>query len=144
MSGYWTDDDLRDAVLRMHGPQAPQAIIGPVGSQQHDSAPIEESEASLQTRMVRLAREHGWLIHHVHDSRQTDWRGDAGFPDWVLCRESVLFIELKSRTGKPDAQQHRWLTMLGATTSLVEVYCWHPADWPLIHERLTRPWRQGL
>jgi len=144
MTSYWTEDDLRNAVLRMHGPQAQQASVGPVGSQRHDATPIDEPEASFQARLLRLARAHGWLCHHSHDSRRNEWGCDAGLPDLILVRDAVLFAELKTRTGKLTAEQERWLTMLSTTHSRVEVYCWRPADWPIIEQRITRPWRHGL
>ena len=145
MSTYWTDDDLRNAVLRMHGPQAPQASVGPVGSQRHDATPVDEPEASFQARILRLAKQHGWLCHHSHDSRRNEWGCDAGLPDLILVRDAILFAELKTRMGKLTAEQERWLTMLSHTRgSQVEVYLWHPADWPTIEGRLTRPWRHGL
>ena len=140
MSDYWTEADLRNAVLRMHGPQAPQASVGPVGSQRHDATPIDEPEASFQARILRLAKQHGWLCHHSHDSRRNEWGCDAGLPDLILVRDAVLFAELKTRTGKLTAEQERWLTMLSRAGQ--ETYIWRPADWPFIEERLTQPWRR--
>src|SRR6188474_2383965 len=99
-------------------------------------APVEETEASFQSRILRLGRQHGWLCYHTRDSR-----GSAeGFPDLVMVREAILFAELKTRTGKPTVEQDRWLQML-ARTQQVEVCCWRPADWPHIVQRLTQPWK---
>ena len=101
-------------------------------------APVEETEASFQSRILRLGRQHGWLCYHTRDSR-----GSAeGFPDLVMVRERIIFAELKTRTGKLTAEQERWLTMLSTTQSRVEVYCWRPAQWAVIEHRLTEPWRE--
>ena len=46
--------------------------------------------------VVDLARTLGWRVYHTYDSR----RSQPGFPDLVLVRERILFLELKSETGK--------------------------------------------
>ncbi|HEY5870710.1 MAG TPA: VRR-NUC domain-containing protein [Candidatus Tectomicrobia bacterium] len=103
---------------------------------QGTSCTRDELENSFQSRVVRLAKDHSWLVYHTRDSR-----GSAeGFPDLVLVREVIIFAELKTRTGKLTAEQDRWLTMLAAP-GLVSVYLWRPSDWPAIEQRLTRPWR---
>lgn len=68
--------------------------------------PLDLSEASLESRLVELAKLHGWLAYHTHDSR----RSAPGFPDWILLRDDrLLAIELKSATGKPTEKQLEWL-----------------------------------
>ncbi len=60
--------------------------------------------------------------------------GAAGFPDLVLCRERVLFAELKVR-GKPTPAQQEWLDAL--TLARVEAYFWTPNDWDEIETVLS-------
>jgi hypothetical protein len=84
----------------------------------------------------RVARAHGWLVYHTHDSR----RSDEGFPDLVLVREAVLMYELKTNTGKLTPAQQTWLTLL-ERTGQVECGVWRPRDLAAIEARLTRPWR---
>jgi hypothetical protein len=120
----WTEDEYAGFLAAQQRPGTAQ--------------PVEEPEARFQARILRLARQHGWLCYHTRDSR-----GSAeGFPDLVMVRESIIFAELKTRTGKLTAEQERWLTMLSTTQSRVEVYCWRPAQWAVIEHRLTEPWRE--
>lgn len=103
-------------------------------------AGADEAEASFQARVLRLARQHGWLCYHTRDSRGST----EGFPDLVMVRESIIFAELKTRTGKLTAEQTRWLHMLSHTgePGCVEVYLWRANDWPLVEARLTQPWKE--
>lgn len=90
-----------------------------------------------------------WHGYHTHNSRHSV----SGFPDWVLVRQPrILFVELKTDTGKisPDQQQWlgelahcethaRWLVEqvgLAGVQPIVEVHVWRPADWDQIVETL--------
>ena len=89
---------------------------------------IPMSEADLLAAVLSTAERFGWLAHHDRPARtEKGWRtaveGDAGFPDLVLARDSVvLFIELKSATGRVSVTQQRWLDALGAQV-------WRPDQW---------------
>ena len=93
-------------------------------------------ERDLLADIRKLAKQHGWLMYHTHDSRKSE----EGFPDFVLVREAVLMYEGKTNTGKLTPAQQTWLTML-ARTGQVECGVWRPRDLPAICERLARPWR---
>lgn len=81
------------------------------------------SEATLQVRVEAIARVHGWLAYHTHDSR----RSQAGFPDLTLVRDGrIVFAELKSETGRLRPEQREWLEQLGRAT---EVWVWRPSDY---------------
>jgi hypothetical protein len=96
--------------------------LAPPGPQQ------ELPEARLLSRVTAEARRLGYLVYHTHDSR----RSAPGFPDLVLCNGArLLFVELKSRTGKLTPEQSTWLSML-RHTGLVETYLWRPQDWPAL------------
>lgn len=83
------------------------------------------TERQWQDRVVDLARWHGWRTYHTHDSR----RSAAGFPDLVLVRGGrLLFVELKSSSGRVTPAQRVWLADLSACPG-VEVHLWRPADW---------------
>jgi len=70
------------------------------------------TEAQFQQAVVDLARLRGWLVFHVHDSR----RGlGAGFPDLVLVHQAtgeLLFVELKTTSGRVSTAQQEWLDAL--------------------------------
>lgn len=80
-----------------------------------------------------LAKQHGWLLYHTHRSD----RSEPGFPD-LVCTDGarLIFIELKSVTGKLTQRQAIWLDLL-RHTGQCEVYEWRPADWPKIVETLS-------
>lgn len=93
-------------------------------------AAITESE--LQGFVTTLARLHGWLAYHTHDSR----RSEAGFPDLTLVRDGrIIFAELKSEKGRITPAQQKWLDWLGRS-SAVDVYVWRPSDLDTIDEVL--------
>jgi hypothetical protein len=95
------------------------------------------SEAAWQTCVVDLARLYRWTVIHSADSRRqvigrdgtAQLVGDdgmAGFPDLMLIRERVVFVELKTATGRLRPAQHRILTSLRRAGQ--EVYLWRPDD----------------
>ena len=93
------------------------------------------SEAAFQDKVVRLAKDAGWMVYHTYDSR----RSEAGFPDLVLAHRDhgVIFAELKSASGKLTPAQQKWQNELSDATRLsdcagdryIDVLVWRPADW---------------
>jgi len=97
------------------------------------SLPVTQTEVQLLNEVLALAKSYGWLAYHTHDSR----RSPEGFPDLVLTNgTSVLFVELKTATGKLTAAQARWLTLLEHAGQ--ECAVWRPSDWPAIVTRLSK------
>ena len=89
------------------------------------------SEKGFQSQVLELARLSGWRCYHTFDSR----RSAAGFPDLCLVRRPlVLFIELKSETGRLRPEQAAWLAVLRGCEG-VEVRLWRPGDWSEIERR---------
>lgn len=87
------------------------------------SATAELSEKELQGQVVGIATITGWKrTYHTYDSR----RSHSGFPDLVLVRERIMFVELKSQTGKLGAMQKEWLEALIAAGA--EAYVIRPDD----------------
>ena len=83
------------------------------------------SEAEFQWRITKLAALYGWRVYHTYDSR----RSQPGFPDLVLVRPPrLLFVELKSATGRPTAAQQEWLMALAGVTR-VDARIWRPSQW---------------
>jgi hypothetical protein len=82
----------------------------------------------------------GWCWVHYRPGRSsrgwtTPLSGSAGFPDIVAVRGArVVFIELKSETGRLTDSQAAWLLALGQAGA--EVHCWRPSDWPEVEEIL--------
>ncbi len=70
-----------------------------------------ESEASFQKWVINTARDNGWLVAHVSDSRKQD---TTGLCDLVLARGGlVILAELKSETGGVRGAQVAWLQASG-------------------------------
>jgi hypothetical protein len=93
---------------------------------------IAESEREFQREVIKIAKSLGWYVYHAlpgqgRNKHLTLFIGKRGFPDLVLCRPPrLLFVELKSGTGKLSTDQQEWLEALRACG--VEVYVWRPWD----------------
>jgi hypothetical protein len=88
------------------------------------------SERQFQAWVESRAAERGWIAFHDHDSR----RNAAGFPDLLLIRERVVWLELKWGRGKVRPKQEEFIAALRAAGQEVHVY-W-PKDIPRILEVL--------
>jgi hypothetical protein len=102
------------------------------------------TETEFLRQVLELATLLGWSGAHFRPALTTrGWRTPvqgplgAGFPDLVLVhvrRRRVLFVELKSDTGKVSADQAAVLAALeeaGAETRL-----WRPRDWDALQADL--------
>jgi hypothetical protein len=90
------------------------------------------TEKMFMAQVIELARLFGWLCYHTFDSR----RSERGFPDIVMVRPpSILFVELKTDTGRLKPAQCTWLEALEQCTG-VEAHVWRPAQWNAIVSRL--------
>ena len=92
-------------------------------------------ESELQHAVVELAHLRGWLVAHFRPARLESGRvitpvsaDGAGFPDLVLVRDRVLFVELKSERGRLAPAQELWRDRLLQADAVWHV--WRPADWP--------------
>jgi hypothetical protein len=81
-----------------------------------------ESEAQFQRRVLQLARIRGWNWYHTRLSIGSN----AGWPDLVLYRDSVLFVELKAEAGKLTDKQAACIEALEAAGALT--FVWRPSD----------------
>lgn len=80
------------------------------------------TEKEWQAQVVGLATTLGWQRYHTYRSTKSP----GGFPDEVLVRERILFVELKTETGKLSPLQLHWLEKLRKAGG--EVYVWRPRD----------------
>lgn len=93
-----------------------------------------EREADFQARVMKIAKAHGYLCYHTHDSRKSQ----EGFPDLVLTKPGrLLFLELKSTT-KLDHDQETWLAVLGKSVPGVVAGCFYPEQYDEIVTLLTQ------
>jgi hypothetical protein len=86
------------------------------------AVPLDEIlEKDWMRTVTDLAQQLGWLTYHVFNSR----RSTHGFPDLVLVRDRVVYLELKRedrKSSKATEEQLRWLRKLrdaGAEVYLV-------------------------
>ena len=77
-------------------------------------------EKEWQQQVVQLFRQLGWTAYHSHDSR----RSQPGFPDLVLVRERVIYLELKREKGSLSDKQRDWIRALVKADA--EVYVVRP------------------
>lgn len=85
------------------------------------ATPLEDILEKDWSRSVRaLAQQLGWTVYHTHDSRKSD----VGFPDYVLVRDRVVFLELKREKTRATDKQAGWLLKLAAAGA--EVYLARP------------------
>lgn len=91
------------------------------------------NESDLQGAIIEAARLCGWRVAHFRPARTAHgWRtpvaaDGAGFPDLVLVRERVVFVELKGDGGRLRPEQQGWLDALGRGGQ--ECYVWTPSSW---------------
>lgn len=82
------------------------------------------TEEQFRQQVRQIAAMYGWdHRYHAYDSR----RSDPGWPDEVLAnpkRGRILFVELKTDTGRLTAGQKDWLTTLDVCG--VETALWRP------------------
>lgn len=86
-------------------------------------------ERELQAYVEAMLKAFGWRYYHTHDSRHSA----AGFFDLVAVRPPrVVFVELKSETGKLTEAQMAWyddLELVFRYCKPGEVYVWRPRHW---------------
>jgi hypothetical protein len=91
-------------------------------------AELTPSEAEFERRVIKLARDLGYIAYHPHSSKHSE----AGFPDLCLLRERdgrLVFAELKvwPRLQLRPAQE-RWHAAARRNPRL-EAYVWRYV-WP--------------
>jgi len=107
---------------------------------------VETSETEFEEQIVAVARSLGWSVIGVRRNvavqradgsvfHCTPWLYDGeGCPDLVLVRDRIVFMELKSESGRMRPKQEAWFHRL--KNAGAEVYIMRPSDWPLIREVL--------
>ena len=92
------------------------------------------TEAQWQRQVTDLANLFGWCWAHFRPARtEKGWRtpvagpGGAGFPDLVMWRERVVFVELKTDRGRVRPEQEERLAAL--TAAGASCHLWRPRDW---------------
>lgn len=95
------------------------------------------SEKAFQQAVVRLAKQHQWLVHFAHDSRKSP----AGYPDLTLARlpgkghpGQLVIAELKVDAPLTIAQEV-WLATL-SHVSQTRTFLWKPENMEQIRQLL--------
>lgn len=103
----------------------------------------EMTEAEWQAQVLDFAHLAGWRVAHFRPAgTEKGWRtpvaaDGAGFPDLVLVRgRRLIFVELKSETGKLRSEQEDWLAALDKSDA--EVHIWRPSDFEEMISTLQR------
>jgi len=100
--------------------------------------PLEDVlEKDWQRQVVQLAKQLGWThVFHTFDSR----RSTHGFPDLVLIRDRVLYLELKREKTKLTDEQRDWLRALRAAGA--QAYVARPRHLEALAAVLGARWQQ--
>jgi hypothetical protein len=110
----------------------PAFHLGETGPVPEPPPAPECDEKHFMADVIKLAKQNGWLVYHTHNSRKSQ----AGFPDLCMVRfQRLLFVELKTETGKMTAAQHDWFDAINKVPGTA-CYLWRPSDWPAILEIL--------
>lgn len=98
-------------------------------------------ESKFQTDVNRILTEYGWRWFHAPANiPRNGWIQNvrAGFPDICAVRGTrLVFIELKTETGKTSEEQDRWLAAVAEAGA--EAYVFRPSDLGRIHQIMGRP-----
>jgi hypothetical protein len=82
------------------------------------------TEHELLRAVLDLCAESGLHVFHAYDSRKTVGKG---FPDLVVASpRKVIYVELKSPTGRLTTDQRIWYYQL--TAAGVTYHLWRPVD----------------
>jgi len=100
----------------------------------------DELEKDFQKRVVRFARDNGWRVYSVPDSRRATL---TGYPDLTMYRvedDRLIFAELKREDGKLRAEQIAVIAELSkiSESGAFEVVVWRPSMWEEIVNTLIR------
>ena len=102
------------------------------------------NETDFRKAVVKHAHHNGWKVAFFHrlPTQKGGWRTPVGadgkgWPDLVLVRERVLFVELKGNDGRLHPDQKLWLNNLAEAGA--EVYVWRPRDWHEVERVLSTP-----
>ena len=90
------------------------------------------TEREFQQTVIDMARLLQWKVYHVYDSR----RSEPGFPDLVLVRDRIVYLELKTEAGRVSPEQAAWIAALNAAGGTAMVV--RPSDLPRIEEALKK------
>lgn len=99
------------------------------------SAVADLTEKQWTSQVVELARMLGWRRYHTYRSE----RSQPGFPDETLVRDRIVFLELKTETGKLTPAQKEWLTAIVKADG--EAYVVRPSHAQLLAQVLGRRYR---
>jgi VRR-NUC domain len=91
------------------------------------------TEQELLDNVLEMARLFGWRVAHFRPAMtKHGWRTPVsadgkGFPDLVLVRDRVIFVELKAAKGHMSPEQLDW--MAAFSNANAECHVWRPIDW---------------
>lgn len=93
------------------------------------------TEKQWSSQVADLCQRLSWKRYHTFRSD----RSPAGFPDETIVRDRLVFLELKTESGRLSDQQKDWLRALHAAKA--EAYIVRPRDLQLLAQVLGRRYR---
>jgi hypothetical protein len=121
-----------DALQAVCGPRATRSRTRPCMAYPDPCVAVSAMKAALplalyteknwSKQVAQLAQQLGWRRYHTFRSE----RSQPGYPDETLIRDRVIWLELKTETGKLSDAQRSWLTAL--LDAGAEAYVARPRD----------------
>ena len=97
----------------------------------HNPRHIKESD--WQQQVLDTAHENGWIAFHTQASIRST---GPGFPDLILIRERILYVELKAEIGQLAEHQEEWKIAIQNADG--EYHLWRPSDWDSVQQILQK------
>ena len=99
----------------------------------------KQTERDFQKFVINRALNHGWTYYHAPDNKPDQYgrlqNVVKGFPDIVLVKnEKLVFVELKTETGRVSPEQTAWLEKLKKTGC--DTFVWRPSMWKKVNSYL--------
>lgn len=96
------------------------------------------TEKAYMQQIIDLARKCGYYCYHCHDSR----RSMPGFPDLMIIADRIIFLEVKTETGKLSPEQRAVIHRLRSAGCLAMVV--RPSNWSDVeHMLLSGRWQEA-
>lgn len=94
---------------------------------------VDMLESEWRKQVLQLAHQLGWKSYFTFNSKGSS----HGFPDLVLARDRVIYVELKREKTKTTGKQKEWLRALLAAHA--EAYIARPRDLEALAAVLAHP-----
>lgn len=111
-------------------PQPDASRLSRLSRREVDDPQADWDEPHYQRWVIASARANGWHVRVTDQRGRPGWRGqqsDKGWPDLILLRDRVVWIELKAKGGEMRPAQAIVIEFLRRGGA--EVHVFDPTQW---------------